>query len=168
VRIGVGIVIPLAAAVLQVTALRYLVAGEVTPDLVALVAVAWTLIAGPGEGIWWAFAGGLVADLLGGSALGATTVALLPVTLAFGLRDRSAGEPAVLPAAALIGLGAAAHQAVLAVVLLAVGRALPPFGLMVGLALGAGIYTGTLALVMYPVLRLLHRRTARGPAFEWK
>ena len=167
-RIGVSLGIPIAAAILQVTVARLVLVGEVSPDVIALVAVAWALIAGAQEGLWWAFVAGITADLLGSGAFGATTVALLPVTLLFGLRDRSGAELPLLPAAAVIALGAAAHQVLLAVVLLVVGRPLPVFGLVLGLALGAGVYTGTLALVLYPLLRLLHRRTAREPAFDWE
>lgn len=159
--------IPALCAVLQVTVVRFLTVGEVRPDLLALVVVAWSLIGGAAQGVWWAFAGGIAADLLGSASFGATTVSLLPIGLGFGLRDRSSVEPSVVAAAVLVGAGALTHHLAHAVVLVLVGASLPPLGILVAGALGTGIYTGVLALLGYPLLRLLHRRTARQPAFDW-
>lgn len=166
-KLALGLALPLLAAVIQVTVLRFVGVGEVRPDLLALVVVCWTLAAGAGEGIWWAFIAGLTADLLGSAVFGATTVSLLPIALLFGLRDRSAPDPGVLSAAALVGLGALVHQVLQSVVLALVGASLPPFGVLAATAVGAAIYTGVLALGAYPGLRVLHRRTTREPAFDW-
>lgn len=166
-RPALGVVLPLLAAVVQVTVVRFLAVGEIRPDLLALVVVCWTLAAGAGEGIWWAFLAGLAADLLGSAVFGATTVSLLPTALLFGLRDRSAPDPGVLLAAALVGLAALVHQLLQGLVLALVGASLPSLGVLAATAVGAAIYTGVLALGAYPGLRVLHRRTTREPAFDW-
>ncbi len=166
-RVFLGIAIPILTAIVQVTLVRFVAVGEVRPDLLALVVVSWTISAGSAEGIWWAFSGGIIADLLGSSAFGATTVSLLPIALVFGLRDRSEADPPLPAGAALVSLGALAHHLAQAVVLILVGVPLPPIGLLAGSALGVGLYTGVLALVAYPLLRVVHRRTTREPAFEW-
>ncbi len=166
-RVLLGVVVPLVAAILQVTLVRFVGVGEMRPDLLALVVVSWSLVAGAAGGIWWAFAGGIAADLLGSAAFGATTVALLPVGLGFGLRDRSVGDPPLLAGAALVGAGALAHQLLQIVVLAVVGASLPPLGPLLGSAIGAAVYTGVLALGVYPLLRVVHRRTRREPAFDW-
>ena len=110
---------------------------------------------------------GIAADLLGSAAFGATTVSLLPVALGFGLRDRTAGDPTLVTGAIFVGAGALAHHLAQALVLVLVGAALPPLGILLAGAVGSAIYTGTLALAAYPLLRMLHRRTAREPAFDW-
>lgn len=166
-RVVVGIGVPVLSAIAQVSVVRFLSLGDVRPDLLALAVVSWSLAAGAAEAVWWAFSGGLVADLLGSAAFGATTVSLLPIALVFGLRDRSAGDPGIVFGAALVGLGALAHQTVQALVLLAVGTPLPPLEVLAGSAVGAGLYTAALALVAYPLLRVVHRRTTREPAFDW-
>lgn len=166
-KLVLGVAAPLLAAIFQVTVVRYIAVGEVRPDLLALVVVSWTLAAGAAEGIWWAFIAGLAADLLGSAAFGATTVSLLPVALVLGLRGRSDQDTGVLTAAALVGLGALAHQILQAVVLFVVGASLPSLGPLLGTAGGAALYTGILAVVAYPLLRVLHRRTTREPAFDW-
>lgn len=159
--------VPLLAALIQVTVVRFVAFGEVRPDLLALVVVSWTLAAGAAEGIWWAFVAGIAADLLGSAAFGATTVSLLPVALVLGLRSRSEHDLGLLTASALVGLGALAHQLLHAVVLFIVGASLPPFGVLVATSFGAALYTGVLAVAAFPILRVLHRRTTREPAFDW-
>lgn len=166
-RGAAALAIPVLCAVLQVTIVRFVSVGEAHPDLLALVVVSWSLIAGAAQGMTWAFAGGLTADLLGSAAFGATTVSLLPIGLGFGVRDRTGGDPTIVAGAFLVGAGAVAHQLTQAVVLVLVGASLPPLGILLAGGVGTGIYTGTLALVGYPLLRLLHRRTAREPAFDW-
>lgn len=166
-RVVLGIVTPVLAAVLQVTLVRFLRVGDIGPDVLALVVVSWSLAAGAASAIWWAFSAGIVADLLGSGAFGATTVSLLPLALAFGLRDRSTGELTPLAVAALVGLGGLAHHLLQAVVLLLVGVVLPPLPVLAGSAVGVGIYTGLLALIAYPLLRVAYRRTTREPAFDW-
>ncbi len=166
-RVFLGIAIPVLAAIVQVTLVRFVAVGELRPDLLALAVVSWSITAGAAEGIWWAFSGGIAADLLGAAAFGATTVSLLPVALALGLRDRSAGEPPLAAGAALVGVGALAHHLAQAVVLVLVGTPLPPIALLAGSGVGVALYTGLLALVAYPLLRVVHRRTTREPAFDW-
>jgi rod shape-determining protein MreD len=166
-RTAAAVAIPLLCALLQVSVVRYLSIGEAGPDLLALVVVSWSLIGGAAQGVWWAFAGGIAADLLGSAAFGATTVSLLPVALGFGLRDRTAGEPTLIAGAVLVGAGALAHHLAQALVLVLVGASLPPLGILLAGGVGTGLYTGTLALAVYPLLRMLHRRTAREPAFDW-
>ena len=166
-RLALGLAVSVAAALGQVTLVRFIAVGEVRPDLLVLVAVSWSLVAGAAGGIWWAFSAGLAADLLGSSAFGATTVSLLPVAFAFGLRGRLSGPPGVVLGAALVGLAAVAHLLLHALVLLLAAQGLPDLPSLLGAALGAGAYTGALALVMYPLLRVLHRRTTKRPALEW-
>lgn len=164
-RIVLALAIPILAATLQVTVVRFVRLGDVGPDLLGLVVVCWSLAVGAGEGIWWAFTGGIAADLLGSGAFGATTVSLLPIGFAFGLRERA--DVGVLSAAALVAAGTFAHQVLLALVLLVVGTPLPSLGPILGTAAGSAAYTGGLGLVVYPLLRVLHRRTAREVAFDW-
>ena len=159
--------IPLLAAVLQVTVVRFVALGEARPDLLALVAVSWSLVAGAMPGVTWAFAAGMAADLLGSAAFGAATVSLLPIAFGFGLRDRTAGDPTLVASALLVGAAALTHQLAHAVVLVLVGASLPSLGALVGGSVASGVYTGALAVLTYPLLRLLHRRTAREPAFDW-
>ena len=70
-----------AIGLLQTTFVPYLSLLGAKPNLMLLVVVAWTLIAGSREGLWWAFIGGLWLDLLGGSPLGASALALVALPI---------------------------------------------------------------------------------------
>ncbi len=166
-RLALGIAVPVLAAVVQASLSSYVAIGEVRPDLLALVVVSWCLAAGAAEGLWWAFSGGIAADVVSGSPFGALTASLLPIAFGFGLgRGQGARDPRVLTAAALVALAAALHQALYGVLLVALGRGLPEPSVLLALVVGAGAYTGALSVLVYPLLRALHRRTARGPAFD--
>jgi rod shape-determining protein MreD len=164
-RIALAVAIPVLAAALQ-AGLAYNVAiGEARPDLVGLVVVGWALLTGAPQGAWWAFVGGLAADLWSGGPFGANTVSLLPIGAAFGAWERQL-TPGVLTAAGLIALGSGARLILYVLVLALVGRPLPDFGPLALAVLGSAVFTGILALALYPGLRMLDRRTRGRPAFD--
>ncbi len=161
-----GLGLPIGAAVMQSSLAGQLALGEARPDLLALVVVSWSVVAGS-EALWWAFAGGLAGDLIGAGVFGGLTVSLLPVAALFALRAREVPPPSVLGGVGLVAAGALAHQLLYAFVVVLVGRPLPdPLPLAGALVAGAA-YTGIVALAVYPLLRLVYRRTAKQPAFEW-
>src|SRR5207253_1330226 len=84
VSFALGLLIPLAAALLQGTVAPLIALGDARPVLPLLVAGCWAIAAGAREAIWWAFLGGLVADLLSGGPLGAFALASLPPVAAIG------------------------------------------------------------------------------------
>lgn len=72
----------LAAAVLiQATLLTRIRFFGAQPDLLVVLVVCWSLLHGVGEGLLWAFAGGLVIDAIAGLPLGASSLALMPLCL---------------------------------------------------------------------------------------
>lgn len=166
-RLLLILVVPILAAVVQASVGEHLAIDLIRPDLLVLVVVSWSLLAGASESIWWAFVGGLAADLLSGSAFGVITVSILPVAVVFGLGDRSSFQPTVLRGAGLIALAALLHELLYALAVLLVGRALPDGLTLLGVGLGAAAYTGVVALAVFPPMRALHRRTMRRPAFDW-
>jgi rod shape-determining protein MreD len=144
VRIAFAIVVPLGAALLQASLVPFMAVGGARPNVPLLLAGAWSVSAGAGEAVWWAFFGGLGVDLLSGGPLGAFAASTLPPVVAIGLADRSPARPTpVLVAVALIGIAALA-AALLYVALLAT--------LAVDAVSGA-LYTAVLGIVVYPVLR---------------
>jgi len=103
VRVALAIVVPLVAALLQGSVVPFIAVGGARPNLVVLVAASWSVAAGAREGLWWAFVGGLAADLLSGGPLGAQALAaLLPVTLV-GLSDPSLRARSAPTGAVLVG-----------------------------------------------------------------
>ena len=157
-----ALAIPLVAALLQGSLASAIVIGGARPSFPLLVAGSWSVAMGAREAVWWAFIGGLAADLLSGGPLGAFALASLPAVAAIGVGERPALRPiAVLPGAALVGVAALAAGASYVAILALVGQPLPaPLNLAFD-AMGGAIYTALLALLFYPLARLLRRATEK-------
>jgi len=98
------LVVPLLllVALLQSTALPGLTILGVSPELMLLTVLAWSLLRGVEEGLLWAFLGGLALDLFSGGPLGASTLALLAASVSTGLT-----QGAVTRSSFLLPMGAA-------------------------------------------------------------
>jgi rod shape-determining protein MreD len=166
VRVALALAIPLAAALLQSAVAPFISVGGARPNLPFLVAGSWSLAAGAGEAVWWAFVGGLAADLLSGGPLGALAVASLPPVAAIGLGERPAPRPVSVLLGASFITAAAFVAGVLYVLALAVaGTPLPdPAGLAIQIG-GGAIFTGALGIATYPIARWLSRHTEKQASF---
>jgi rod shape-determining protein MreD len=159
-RIALAIGVPLAAALLQGSVIPFLAIGGARPNMPLLVAASWSLAAGAGEAVWWAFLGGVAADLLSGGPLGAFAIALLPPVAAIGLGERSVVRPAgVALGAAFVGLGAFAAGGLYVGALVVAGQPLPAPTVLAAEIGGGAVYTGLLALAAYPLARWVRRAT---------
>lgn len=87
-----------ALAALQVSVFARFSIGGAAPQLVLLSVVAWSLVRGPVEGIYWGFAGGLLYDLASGGPVGVSALAMLAVAAVAGLLGgRMFGTNPLLP-----------------------------------------------------------------------
>jgi rod shape-determining protein MreD len=166
VRVALAIAIPLAAALLQSAVVPFISVGGARPNLPFLVAGSWSLAAGAGEGVWWAFIGGLAADLLSGGPLGAFAVASLPPVAAIGLGERPSPRPLpVLLGAAFLTAAAFVAGVLYVLALSLAGTTVPDIG---GLAIqigGGAIFTGVLGIATYPIARWVSRHTEKQASF---
>ena len=166
-RVALAIVVPLAAALLQGSVVPSMVVADARPNLVVLAAASWAVAAGPREAIWWAFLGGLAADLLSGGPLGALALAgLLPVAAA-GLGDQQLRPRSVLAGALIVAVASAATSLIYLVILAIVGASLPDGGRLLTLTISGAAYNGVLAIATYPLCRTLHRSTQKQASFGW-
>jgi rod shape-determining protein MreD len=116
------LVVLLGATLIQITLLPHLTLFGVHPELVFLLAVAWSLLRGVEEGILWGFVGGVALDIYSTAPFGVFTLALLFVCFVSGL-----GESAIFRHNLLLPMLATAlttllyHSAVL-VLMQAMGR----------------------------------------------
>ena len=165
-RIALALALPLAAALLQSAVAPFISVVGARPNLPFVVAASWSLAAGAGEAVWWAFVGGLAADLLSGGPLGAIAVASLPPVAAIGLGERPAPRPVPVMLGASFITAAAFVAGVLYVSALAIaGTPLPdPAGLAIQIG-GGAIFTGALGIATYPIARWLSRRTEKQASF---
>ena len=165
-RVALTLAIPLAAALLQSAVVPFISVGGARPNLPLLVAGSWSLAAGAGEAVWWAFVGGLAADLLSGGPLGAFAAASLPPVAAIGLGERPAARPLpVLVGASFLTAAAAAAGALYVLALSLAGITVPDIpGLAIQIG-GGAIFTGALAIATYPIARWVSRHTEKQASF---
>jgi rod shape-determining protein MreD len=165
-RLALMLILPLAAALLQAAVVPFIAAGPIRPNLPILVAASWSVAAGAAEACWWAFIGGLAADLLSGGPLGAFAVASLPAVAGVGLGERSLARPVPVLAGAAFVTVAALIAGLLYVALLAVvGQPLPDAIALLAATVGSALYTGAFALAFYPLARRLRRVTEQDSPF---
>lgn len=165
-RIALGLGVPLVAALLQAAVVPLFAAGEIRPNLPLLVAASWAVAVGAGEASWWAFVGGIAADLLSGGAPGALAASSLPAVTAIGLGERPLARPLPVVVGAFLVTVAAVIAGLLYVGILAlVGQSLPDAAALVATVLGGALYTGALAVGAYPLARWLRRVTEQNSPF---
>jgi rod shape-determining protein MreD len=83
----IGIPLLAVEAVLQSSVLARLSLFGGTINLVLLTVLCWNLLAERADGLGWAFAGGLFADVLSGGPMGASVIGLLAVGYVAGLTE---------------------------------------------------------------------------------
>jgi rod shape-determining protein MreD len=158
-------VVPLAAALLQGSVVPFIAVAGARPNLVVLAAASWAVAVGAREAVWWAFLGGLAADLLSGGPLGALAIAaLVPVSalaLTEGERERS-----LVTGAVLVGVASLVSGLLYLLILGLTAGASEPAPL-VAAAVGGAVYNGVLAIATYPLCRGLRRTTEKQASFGW-
>ena len=164
-RFALAIAIPLAAALLQGSVVPFVSIGGARPNLPVLVAASWSVAAGAREAVWWAFVGGLAADLLSGGPLGALALASLVPVAAVGLGESSARPRSIIGGALLVGAATLAAGLLYLLILLVVGQPQGDPVLLAGGAAGGAIYNGVLAIATYPIARSMRHVTAKEASF---
>lgn len=166
-RIAFALILPLAAALLQTSVVPFISLGGARPNLPFLLAGSWSLAAGAGEGLWWAFLGGLAADLLSGGPLGAFAVASLPPVALLGLGERPAPRPTPVLVGAAFLAAATFVASLLYVAALGVAGIPAPAPAELAVQVGGGaILSGALGIATYPIARWLSRRTEKAASFS--
>lgn len=164
-RFALAIAVPLAAALLQGSVVPFVSIAGARPNLPVLVAASWSVAAGAGQGVWWAFVGGLAADLLSGGPLGALALASLVPVAAVGLGETGVRSHSVIGGAALVGVATLAAGLLYLLILVVVGQPLADPVLLAGGAGAGAIYNGVLAIVTYPIARSMRHVTEKQASF---
>jgi rod shape-determining protein MreD len=165
VRFALAIAIPLAAALLQGSVVPFVSIAGARPNLPVLVAASWSVAAGAGQGVWWAFVGGLAADLLSGGPLGALALASLVPVAAVGLGETALRPRSVIGGAVLVGVATLAAGLLYLLILVVVGQPLADPVLLAGGAAAGAVYNGMLAIVTYPIARSMRHVTEKQASF---
>lgn len=164
-RFALAIVIPLAAALLQGSVVPFVSIAGGRPNLPVLAAASWSVASGAREAVWWAFIGGLAADLLSGGPVGALALASLIPVAAIGLGESTLRPRSVLGGAVLVGVATLASGLLYLLILFVVGQPLSdPLVLAGGVTAGA-IYNGVLAIATYPIARSMRHVSEKQASF---
>jgi rod shape-determining protein MreD len=162
---ALAVVVPLVAAFLQGSVVPFMAVAGARPNLVVLAAASWAVAASPREAIWWAFLGGLAADLLSGGPVGAMALASLLPVAALGLADNQGRPRSVVTGALLVGVASVAAGLIYVVVLALAGTSLPDLPTLLASTLSGGIFNAVLAIATYPLCRMGRRGTEKQASF---
>jgi rod shape-determining protein MreD len=166
VRVVLAIVVPLAAALLQGSVVPFITVAGARPNLVVLVAASWAVAAGPRDAMWWAFLGGLAADLLSGGPVGALALAALLPVAALGLAEAQQRPRSIATSALLVGIASAAAGVLYVAILGLAGIGLPDLATVLATTVSGAVYNAVLALATYPLFRTMRRGTEKQASFS--
>jgi rod shape-determining protein MreD len=134
---------------------------SVHPDLVLVAVIGWTLLRGTTQGLIWAVIGGLCLDLFSGGPFGLTVIPLVAVSLLARLgHSRVFGAQFILPLVLTFPFSVV-YYLVYTSLLYLLGRPIEWTPALTHVILPASLLNIGAMLLLFPLLRWLHRRT--GP-----
>lgn len=145
----------LLVAILQTSLMPYLSLAGVKPDLMLLVVISWVAVNGRGEGLFWAFIGGLCLDLFSGLPFGASALALLVSSLLAGPGNLGLPWPGVA-----VFLATISYDLIIMALLQITGWEVIWGASLIKIVLPSALLNALLAWPIYWALRWLHRRTS--------
>lgn len=156
----------LVAGLLELTIGSYVRVGDAQPHLVLVLGVIWTVASGLDAGLAWAFAGGLLLDILAPRPLGSSAFALLvalslAATAARPLhRLRPLAPVALVPALSLV------YSVLLLVTFGALRSPIPAPDPMATLVPGI-VYDAVIAVLLGPLVVSIHDRAGDQERVTW-
>ena len=156
----------MVAGLLELTIGSYVRVGDAQPHLVLVLGVIWTVASGLDAGLAWAFAGGLLLDILAPRPLGSTAFALLvSLTLAAAAsrplhRLRPLAPVALVPALSLV------YSVLLLVTVGALRTTVPTQDPLATLVPGIA-YDAVIAVLLGPLVVSMHDRGGDQERVTW-
>ncbi|MCU0512276.1 MAG: rod shape-determining protein MreD [Anaerolineae bacterium] len=138
-----------------------LLSGQV--DLVFLLVIAWGMRAPLEEGLFWAFVGGILQDLLSITPTGASSIGLVLLIFLIDYLRRQLFRVSLLLLIALVIGGTILQQGIIYTALLLTGNRYDVLEMLRSVLLPEIFLNLVLMLPVYLVVRLLQRRVAPPP-----
>jgi rod shape-determining protein MreD len=154
------------AALFDTSVAPYLRIGSAQPDLVLIFAVIWTVVVGFDGGLIWAFAGGLLIDLLAPRPLGSTAFALLLTVGAATVYARAIVRGRYARPVLAVFLGSLAYTS-LYLVANRVLRGPIPADAAISAIVPTAVVDAAIALIFGPIVVRLHARFAERERLDW-
>jgi len=156
-----GLAVLLGLVLIQSSIGPFLTIVGVHPDLVLVAVISWTILRGPEEGLVWAIIGGIGLDLLSGGPFGVMTIALVITSLLASLGyGRVFGGYLILPLALTFPLSLV-YYLTYTLLLSVLNEPIAWLPALTSVILPASVMNIVAMLFLFPLLRLLHRRTGR-------
>jgi len=156
----------MVAGLLELAIGSYVRVGDAQPHLVLVLGVIWTVASGIDAGLVWAFAGGLLLDILAPRPLGSTAFALLVALSIAAVASRPLQR---LRPIAPVGLVPALSLVYSVLLLVTFGALRPPISapdpmttLMPGI-----VYDTVIAVLLGPLVVSIHDRTGDQERVTW-
>ena len=144
-----------AAAIFQVVVVPKLALNGVYPDLILLLVIAKSLLAGRHDAVVWGFTGGLWMDILSGGAIGASSLALMTTALLTGIGHNAIFRRHLfVPSIAALS-GTLVFSLVYVAILNIVGFRFQPYLLVTEIVVPVCLYNGAVMLLATPLLNRL-------------
>jgi len=128
--------------------------------------VCWGLLRGPAASLPWAFAGGLMIDLLSGAPFGTATLSLMLVSYLSALGETSLLRFNLLLPVAVVALASMVYNALFLALLQVLGRPIAWQTALLHVILPAALINTLIMPLVYFPLRRWHRRVI-GPSLGW-
>jgi rod shape-determining protein MreD len=156
------------AALLQATFVPQIRFGGAAPDLVYLAVLCWAIGAELSDGLWWAFIGGVLHDLLSAAPLGVSSVGLCLIVFGIGGLNRQMFGSGWLLLAVVVVFGSAVQQLSFMLLMFLVGG-VPQFTIalpddLLYVVLPSMAYNFLLVWPIYALLRPIQWRIERRRA----
>jgi rod shape-determining protein MreD len=154
------------AALLELTIVPFLRVGDAHPHLVLVLGIVWVVAAGFESGLAWAFAGGLVLDVLAERPIGSSALALLVCIAAASVAARILSRVRPLAPIPLVFVFSLVNSVIVFVLVSAVGSPIPARDLFATLLPGA-VYDTVLVALIGPLAISIHDRATEQERVDW-
>lgn len=148
-------------AVVQSTLLTRIDASGLHPNLMLLCVIAWSLLRGSREGIWWGFTGGLALDLLSAVPLGLNALLMSLAGYLAGLGESKVFRTNYILPVFVVGAISLGYNAVQFAVLQWMGRAIPWLETLLRVIAPTLILNLLVSPLVFRPLRWLSHQTGR-------
>lgn len=126
------------------------------PDLILMLVLSWTMLAGPEEGILWALVGGILQDIVNGLPTGTTALALVIVAFLANLAVGSVGRNNLIFPPIVIAAGTIVYQLLLELMFTIFGRGVPIFMMLANVTLPTVLFNVTLILLVFRIMGFVY------------
>lgn len=135
------------------------------PDLVFLLVISWALNAPLGQGVVWAFVGGILQDLLSAAPTGTSVIGLVMIVFALDAFRQQVYRVGIVTIMWVVLAGTLLQQAIVTIILIVSGFDVPIMNSIGYVILPTVLYNFILVFPVYFITRRIQKRVAGRERF---